>query len=410
MPRALLALSIGAFGIGTSEFVIMGMLPQVADDFSVSVSAVGLLISAYALGVVIGAPTLTALGVRFTPRQTLIGLMVVFTVGNTLSALAPGYGALMAARVFTALAHGSFFGVGAVAARRLVPREKGTQAISLMFAGLTLANVIGVPLGTFVAQQLSWRLVFAGAAAIGLVTIAGLAAWLPRVAGERTDLRHELSAFRRSQVWLTLGVTTIGFAALFSVYSYVSPILTELAGVPESSVTVVLALFGVGTTFGTLIGGRLGDRFGFVFVTGSLVVTAATLAVLSLVVATAVLAVLVIVVFGFITFAAGPAVQNRAIEAARVRGGSMVSAANQGAFNLANALGAALGAATLTAGWGYRAPMWVGAALALVGAVVSVFAVRSDRAEAARDRASGDDRVVADVTAWQEAVAPVRAA
>ena len=408
MPRALLALSIGAFGIGTSEFVIMGMLPQVAGDLSVSVSAVGLLISAYALGVVVGAPTLTALGVRFTPRQTLIGLMVVFTVGNLLSAIAPGYATLMAARMLTALAHGSFFGVGAVAARRLVPKERSTQAISLMMVGLTLANVIGVPLGTFVAQQLSWRFVFAGAAAIGLVTIAGLAAWLPRVAGEPTDLRDELSAFRRRQVWLTLGVTTVGFAALFSVYSYISPILTDLAGLPESWVTVVLGLFGVGTTVGTLLGGRLGDRFGFRFVVGALLATAAVLVLFALLASSAAAAIALIVVFGVITFAAGPAVQNRAIDAARVRGGSLVSAANQGAFNLANALGAALGAATLSAGWGYRAPMYVGASLAVLGAGLAVVALRSGRAEAGRELTRlTDARVTADVAAWRETFATV---
>ena len=384
MPRALLALAIGAFGIGTSEFVIMGMLPQVAEEFSVSVAAVGILISAYALGVVIGAPTLTALGVRFTPRQTLIGLMAVFTVGNALSALAPTYETLMAARVVTALAHGSFFGVGAVAARALVPKEKGTQAISLMFVGLTLANVIGVPIGTFVGQEVSWRLVFAGAGVIGLLTIGGLVAWMPAVAGEPTDLAQELGAFRRRQVWTTLAVTTIGFAALFSVYSYITPILTDLSGVPEGAVPFLLALFGVGTTVGTLVGGRLGDRYGFAFVTVGLLATAALLVVFTFVVVVPVVAVVLLVLFGAITFSGGPVVQNRAIEAAQVRGGSLVSAANQGAFNAANALGAALGAATLDVGWGYRAPMWVGAVLALLGAVLSVAVVRDQRAEAAR--------------------------
>src|SRR3954466_13123246 len=278
VPRALLALAIGAFGIGTTEFVVMGMLPQVAAGLEVSISAVGLLISAYAIGVVVGAPTLTALGVRFTPRQTLVALMVLFTVGNLLSALAPGYGALVAARVFTALGHGAFFGVGAVAARRLVPKEKATQAISLMIAGLTVANVVGVPLGTFVAQQLSWRLVFAAVAGIGLVTISGLLAWMPRVAGEPSDLRSELSAFRRRGVWLVLGLTMVGFAALFAVYSYVSPILTELAGIPEGWVTPILGLFGAGTTVGTLAGGRLGDRFGLSFVAVGLAGTAVVLA------------------------------------------------------------------------------------------------------------------------------------
>ena len=214
MPRALLALAIGAFGIGTTEFVIMGMLPEVAADLGVSVSAVGILISAYAVGVVIGAPTLTALGLRFTPRQTLVTLMVVFVVGNALAALAPSYGTLAAARVLTALAHGSFFGVGAVAARRLVPPEHATRAISLMITGLTLANVIGVPLGTFVAQQASWRVVLGAIAVIGLVTIAGLLAWMPAGAGEPSDLRGELRAFRRGQVWVVLGLTMVGFSAL----------------------------------------------------------------------------------------------------------------------------------------------------------------------------------------------------
>src|SRR3954451_10917076 len=379
VPRALLALAIGAFGIGTTEFVVMGMLPQVAAGLDVSVSAVGLLISAYAIGVVIGAPTLTALGVRVTPRQTLIALMALFTLGNLLSALAPGYGALVAARVFAALAHGSFFGVGAVAARRLVPKEKATQAISLMITGLTVANVIGVPLGTFVAQQLSWRLVFAAVAGIGLVTIAGLLAWMPPVAGEPTDLRSELSAFRRRAVWLVLSLTMIGFAALFAVYSYISPILTELAGIPEGWVTPILGLFGAGTTIGTLAGGRLGDRFGLSFVAVGLAGTAVVLSGFALLVHVPVAAVVLLVLFGVIAFALGPVVQNRVIEAARVPGGSLVSAANQAAFNVANALGAALGAATLTAGWGYTAPIWVGSAVAVAGVGIAELTIRSER-------------------------------
>jgi len=379
VPRALLALAIGAFGIGTTEFVVMGMLPEIADEFGVSVSAVGLLISAYAVGVVVGAPTLTALGVRFTPRQTLVGLMVVFVVGNALSALAPTYATLAAARVVTALAHGSFFGVGAVAARRLVPPDRATRAISLMISGLTMANVVGVPLGTFVAQQTSWRLVFGGIAVIGLVTIAGLLAWLPRDAGEPGNLRTELAAFRRGQVWLVLGLTVVGFSALFAVYSYVSPILTELSGIPVEWVTPVLALFGVGTTVGTLAGGRLGDRYGFSSVTVGLLATAAVLVAFALLARSPAAAVVLLVLFGMLAFALGPVVLNGVIEAARVPGGSLVSAANQGAFNLANALGAALGAGVLSAGLGYTAPIWVGAALALVGAGIAVVARAADR-------------------------------
>jgi DHA1 family inner membrane transport protein len=379
VPRALLALAIGAFGIGTTEFVVMGMLPEVADGLGVSVPSVGLLISAYAVGVVVGAPTLTALGVRFPPRQTLIGLMVVFVVGNALSAVAPTYETLAAARVVTALAHGSFFGVGAVAARRLVSPDRATRAISLMISGLTVANVVGVPLGTFVAQQASWRLVFGGIAVIGLVTIAGLLAWVPRDAGEPADLRTELAAFRRGQVWLVLGLTVIGFSALFTVYSYVRPILTELGGIPVEWVTPVLALFGVGTTVGTLAGGRLGDRYGFSFVIVGLVATAAVLVAFAFLARTPVAAVVLLVLFGMLAFALGPVVLNGVIEAARVPGGSLVSAANQGAFNAANALGAALGALVLSAGLGYTAPMWLGAVLALAGAGIAVLARVTDR-------------------------------
>ena len=379
MPRALLGLAIGAFGIGTTEFVVMGMLPEIADGLGVSVPSVGLLITAYAVGVVVGAPTLTALGVRFPPRRTLIGLMLLFVVGNALSAIAPSYETLAAARVLTALSHGSFFGVGAVAARRLVPPGRATRAISLMITGLTVANVIGVPLGTFVAQQTSWRLVLGGIAVIGLVTIAGLLVWMPRELGEPADLRTELTAFRRGQVWLVLGLTMVGFSALFAVYSYVSPILSELGGIPVEWVTPVLALFGVGTTVGTLAGGRLGDRYGFSFVVVGLLTTAVVLAAFALLARTPVAAIVLLVLFGTLAFALGPVVQNGVIEAARVPGGSLVSAANQGAFNVANALGAALGAAVLSAGLGYTAPIWVGAVLALVGAGIAVVARAADR-------------------------------
>src|SRR5215207_7168317 len=351
VPRALLALAIGAFAIGTTEFVVMGMLPEIAEGLGVTVSAVGILISAYAVGVVVGAPTLTAIGLRFTPRQTLVALMGVFVVGNTLAALAPTYGLLVAARVVTALAHGSFFGVGAVAARRLVPPDHATRAIAL----------------------------------IGVATIAGLLAWMPVDAGEPTDLRGELRAFRRGQVWLVLGLTMVGFSALFSVYSYVSPILTDLGGIPGEWVTPVLALFGIGSTVGTLVGGRLGDRYGFSFVAVGLVAMTVVLVAFAFLARTPVLAVTLLVLFGTLSFALGPVVQNAVIDAAAVPGGSLVSAANQAAFNIANAIGAAFGALVISQGLGYTAPMWVGAVLALVGAVLAVLARAVARRPAVAD-------------------------
>jgi DHA1 family inner membrane transport protein len=322
---------------------------------------------------VVGAPTLTAVGLRCTPRQTLVALMVVFVVGNLLAACAPTYGTLAGARVLTALAHGSFFGVGAIAARRLVAPERATQAISLMVTGLTLANVVGVPAGTWVAQQTSWRLVLAAIAGIGVLTIAGLLAWLPPDRGEPTDLRTELSAFRSRQVWLVLALTMVGFAATFAVYSYVAPILTDLAGFSSGSVTPVLALFGVGTTVGTLLGGRLGSRFDFGFVALGMLGVALVLAVFAFSARNAVAAVVLLVLFGTLGFAMGPIVLNGVIEAAAVPGGSLVSAANQAAFNVANALGAALGALVISQGYGLTAPMWVGAGLAVVGAGIALW-------------------------------------
>jgi DHA1 family inner membrane transport protein len=261
-----------------------------------------------------------------------------------------------------------------------------------MVVGLTLANVVGVPLGTFVAQQTSWRLVLGAVAAIGLATIAGLLAWMPGDGEERGSLAAELHAFRRGQVWIVLGLTMVGFAAMFAVYSYVSPILTELGGIPVGWVTPVLALFGLGTTVGTLAGGRYGDRYGYSFVVAGMVAMASVLVAFTFLARTPAAAVVLLVAFGTVGFSLGPVVQNGVIEAARVPNGSLVSAANQAAFNVANALGAALGAAVLSAGLGYTAPMWVGAVLAVAGAGIAVLA----RAVDLRDRASSDEPSVPD--------------
>ena len=382
MPRSLVALAIGAFAIGSTEFVVIGLLPQIATGLSVTVPAMGLLITAYAIGVMVGAPILTALSSLLTTRQTLMSLMCVFIVGNSLSAVAPSYQVLMIARIVTALAHGSFFGVGAIAARRAVAPERATQAISLMFLGLTISNIVGVPGATWLGQHIGWRWIFAIIAAIGVLTIVALRSWLPDD-DIRIDLRVELAAFRRRQVWLGLGITTIGFGSLFAVYSYISPIMTGLAGVSENGVTIVLVLFGVGTTIGALVGGRVGDRFGLPAVAVGLALVAGLLTLFTVTSHNAVLATATLVMFGIVGFSLGPIVQNRIIEAAGA-GGSMVSAANQGAFNVANAIGAAGGAYVIKAGFGLTGTMWVGAVLAAAGAVMVTFAVIGDRRETRR--------------------------
>ena len=392
MPRALIALAIGAFAIGSTEFIVIGLLPQIAAGVGATVPAMGLLITGYAIGVVIGAPTLTALSSVLSTRQTLMALMGVFVVGNTLSALAPSYSVLMAARVLTALAHGSFFGVGAIAARRAVAPEKATRAISMMFLGLTISNVIGVPAATWLGQHIGWRSIFAGIAGLGIVTAVALHRWLPDD-DIRIDLRSELGAFRRKQVWFGLGITTVGFGSLFAVYSYISPILTTLAGVPQGGVTIVLVLFGLGTTAGALAGGWLGDRWGMKAVAGGLFVIALLMAAFTVTSHHAVTATLTLVLFGLVGFALGPIVQNRIIEAAGA-GGSLVSAANQGAFNVANAIGAAGGAYVIKVGYGYAGTMWVAAGLAAAGCLMVLFSLTLDGRRVTK--AAIADRVLVD--------------
>ncbi len=368
MSRALTALSLAAFGIGCTEFIVMGLLPQIGTDLGVSVPTMGLLITAYAIGVVVGAPTLTMLGARLTTRSTLIALMVIFVAGNLAAAAAPTFGVLVGARVLTSLAHGSFFGVGAIAAVRAMPAGKGAQGIATMFVGLTVANVIGVPLGTWIGQHLGWRVVFVLIAFVGLTAIAGIRAWIP-ADQMRLDLKSEFASFKRPAVWSGLLITTVGFGSLFAVYSYITPILTERAGLSELGVTVALALFGLGTTAGTLLGGRMGDRWGLPAVGVGLLVSAVLLGAFTVTSHSAIPAVVTLVAFGMTGFVLGPILQNYIIRAAG-SGGSLVSAANQGAFNVANAIGAGLGALVLRQGLGYGAPMWVGAALALTGALL----------------------------------------
>ncbi|MEU0811673.1 MFS transporter [Streptomyces sp. NPDC005970] len=379
MPLALLALAVSAFGIGTTEFVMMGLLPNVADDLGTSVPTAGYLVSAYAIGVVVGAPLLTALGSRIPRKRMLILLMALFTVGNLASALAPSYGLLVAGRVLAGLPHGAFFGVGAVVAARLVTEERRARAVATMFLGLTVANIVGVPVATLLGQRLGWRATFVVVAAIGVVAMAALARLVPQISlDQQAGLRHELGALRDRQVVLGLLTAVFGFAGVFAVYSYLASMMTEVTGLAETSVTVVLALFGIGMTLGALIAGPLTDRALRPTLYGSLAALAAVLVLFDFTVHVKWAAMITVVVLGAVGFMTTTPLQMLVMNKAR-HAPTLASASNHSAFNLANAGGAWLGGVAIAAGWGWTSPTLVGAALAVIGLAVAVTAGALDR-------------------------------
>ncbi|GAA2281450.1 MFS transporter [Streptomyces atrovirens] len=395
MPLALLALAVGAFGLGTTEFVMMGLLPDVADDLGVSIPGAGHLVSAYALGVVVGAPLLAAATARMARRTVLIALMALFVAGNALSALAPDHDWLLAARFLSGLPHGAFFGVGAVVATTMVAPERKARSVSLMFLGLTMANVAGVPVATLMGQNVGWRATFLGVSAIGLAAMASLALLIPRdaAAAPRSALRGELAALRSLPVWLALGTTVAGFGALFAAYSYITPMLTGTAGYAETSVTLLLALFGVGATAGNLLGGRLADHSlrGTLF--GGLASLTAILVLFPLLMRTEVSAAIAVTALGTAAFVTGSPLQLMVMEKASAAP-SLASSANQAAFNLANAGGAWIGGLALAAGFGTTSPALAGALLSAFGVGVAAVAYAVDR-RVAPGVAVGRERVVA---------------
>jgi DHA1 family inner membrane transport protein len=396
MPLALLALAVGAFGIGTTEFVMMGLLPDVADDLNISIPTAGHLVSAYALGVVIGAPLLAAATARLSRRTVLISLMGLFVAGNALSAFAPDHEWLLAARFLSGLPHGAFFGVGAVVATNMVAPERKARSVSLMFLGLTVANVAGVPVATLMGQHLGWRATFLGVSTIGVAAIASLALLIPHdhTHAPATGLRGELAALRSLPVWLALGTTVAGFGALFSAYSYITPMLTDSAGYADSSVTLLLALFGVGATIGNLLGGRLADHAMRGTLFGGLASLVAVLALFPLLMGTAWSAALAVTLLGVAAFVTGSPLQLMVMEKAS-SAPSLASSANQAAFNLANAGGAWIGGLALAAGFGVTSPAVAGAGLAVLGLAVAGVAYAVDRRRAPQSSGSGRARIVA---------------
>lgn len=364
---ALFALAVGAFAIGTTEFSPMGLLPVIAEGVQVSIPTAGMLVSAYAIGVMLGAPVMTLLLSRWGRRKALVALMLIFTVGNLLSALAPGYTSLLLSRLITSLNHGAFFGIGAVVAASVVPKDKQASAIAAMFMGLTVANIGGVPVATWVGQQLGWRLAFGGTAVLGLITMVAL--WLALPAGEagpRPNVRRELAVLVQPSVLLAMGTTVLGSGAMFALYTYVAPVLTELTQASPGFVALALVLIGVGFTLGNSLGGRLADWSLDGATLLILATLALTMAVLPLLLMTQLGASIGLVVWGAAAFGIVPPVQMRVMQAA-AQAPSLASSVNVGAFNLGNALGAALGGLVISLGWGYAAVPWVGAALAASG-------------------------------------------
>lgn len=380
MPLGLIALAIGAFGIGLTEFVIMGLLPEVAADFGVTEATAGWLISGYALAVVVGALGLTAATTRLPRKPVLLGLVVLFIAGNALTALAPDYTVAMIGRIIAALCHGAFFGIGSVVAADLVAPEKKARAIAIMFTGLTAANVFGVPFGTFLGQQFGWRSTFWVISVIGIIAFVGIALLVtaPKVTGAQVSLRSELRAFRSGQVWLSLIVTALAFGGMFGAFTYIAYTLTGVTGFADTTVPWLLVLFGVGLVAGNWIGGRLADRS----IDRTLLIFIAALVVVLVAFGffawSQPVTIGILVLMGAFGFGTVPGLQSRIMHYA---GGAptLASGANIGAFNVGNALGAWAGGLGIAAGLGYTSPIWIGAAITASALVVMVIAVITAR-------------------------------
>lgn len=373
----LLALAIGSFGVGTTEFGPMGMLSSIAEGVDVSIPSAGLLVSAYAIGVTLGAPVMTLLLGRWSRRKALMALMAIFTLGNLLSALAPGYGSLMAARVVTSLTHGAFFGIGAVVAASVVPRDKQASAVATMFMGLTLANIGGVPAATWLSDHIGWRESFAAIAVLGLLAMVALRLALPRgsAAQTPTDVRAELKVLTRPVVLLAMLTTVLSSGAMFSLYTYITPALKTFNAASPALITGLLALAGVGFTIGNALGGKLADRSVDKTLIGFLLLIATSMLAFPWLAKTHIGAAVGVLVWGIGAFAVVPPIQMRVMRAAAEAPG-LASSVNVGAFNLGNALGAAMGAAVLSAGQGYAAVMFAGAGLAILALGLVLWSAR----------------------------------
>lgn len=383
---ALIALALGGFAIGTTEFVTMGLLPQIAQGVHISIPAAGHVVSAYALGVVVGAPLIATLAARWPRRTQLLALMVAFAVANIASALTSSYGWLMVARFLSGLPHGAYFGIGSVVAASMVEPRRRTWAVSMMLAGLTVANIVGVPLATVLGQHLGWQVPYLFVGVMALVCVVTVRLWVPQQPADPTaSAASELSALRRPQVWLALGIGTVGFGGMFATFSYITPTLTHLADFTESAVPLILVVYGIGMTIGATIAGRVAQRGLMRGIFGTLSVIAVLLAVFGFLAHNPVTAVVAVFLLGFLPTILVPMLQTRLMDVAH-EGQSLAAALNHSTLNMANALGAWLGSVVLDAGYGYEWPSRVGAVLAVGGlaiTLVSALLQRRDQRDAA---------------------------
>lgn len=373
MPLALFALTIAAYAIGTTEFVIVGLLPTVATDLAVTLPMAGLIVSVYALGVTFGAPILTALTGGMNRKSLMLGLMGLFVIGNAVAALSPSYELLLVARVISAFAHGVFFSVGATIAADLVPEDRRASAIAMMFMGLTVAIVTGVPLGTFIGQMFGWRATFWGVALLGVISFVGIAALLPAnlKRGEAAGLGDQLRVLGSGRLLIVYGMTALGYGGTFVAFTYLSAILQEITGFAESSVSLILIFYGVAIAIGNLAGGKLANRNPVRALTGLFVLQAAVLVLFSFAVMSPVATIVILGALGFLQFANVPGLQLYVVKLAkqhRPNGVDVASALNIAAFNLGIALGAWIGGQVVASNLGLGATPWIGAIL-VIGAL-----------------------------------------
>ena len=372
---AILALAIGGFAIGTTEFVTMGMLPQIAAGVGITIPTAGHVVSAYALGVVVGAPLIATLAARLSRKSVLLWLMVAFAAGNIASSMADSYPLLMLTRFLSGLPHGAFFGIGAVVAASLVPTHRRTWAVSMMLAGLTVANIVGVPVTTWVGQNFGWQWPYALVGLIALATVAATWAWVPHQPAQGdASMRAELRSLKRLQVWLALLIGTVGFGGMFATYSYIAPTMTELTGYAPAAVPLILAIYGIGMTTGAFLSGRVaayGLMRGIFYCLAAITVI---LTVFGFAAHNKMTAIVAVFLLGLVPTILVPMLQTRLMDVAH-EGQSLAAALNHSTLNMANALGAWLGSVVLDAGYGYEWPSRVGAVLALAGLCIAAVSV-----------------------------------